>query len=322
MKILITSAGRRVSLVRAFKKEIKINFDDGKVFTADMNPEQSPACNVSDKYFKVRKVTDPQYIDELLSLCIKNDIKLIIPTIDQELQLFADHKYLFDNSNIHLVISSSLFVANCRDKRKTSNFFLKNGIDVPVLMDKNNPSFPLFIKPYDGSLSLETYLIKTEFELTDYHRENERFMFMEYVDQKTNEEFTVDMYYGRDHVVKCIVPRKRISVRAGEVSKGLTCKNVIVPFLKKRLEKIEGAVGCLTLQVFLNKETQNIRAFEINPRFGGGYPLSYAAGANFPKWLIEEYLLSQEISYSDNWESNLLMLRYDDEILIHDYKNC
>jgi carbamoyl-phosphate synthase large subunit len=73
--------------------------------------------------------------------------------------------------------------------------------------------------------------------------------------------------------------------------------------------------------VILNKETQNIRAFEINPRFGGGYPLSYAAGANFPRWLIEEYLLSQEISYSDNWESNLLMLRYDDEILIHDYKN-
>jgi len=321
MNILITSAGRRVSLVRAFKKEITNFFDDGKVFTADMNPEQSPACNVSDKYFKVRRVTDPRYTDELLSLCIENEIKIIIPTIDQELQVFADHKYLFDNSSIHLIISCPSFVANCRDKRKTNNFFLQNRIDIPVPIDKNNPSFPLFIKPYDGSLSLETYLINNDYELTDYHRENERFMFMEYIDKKTNEEFTVDMYYGRDHSVKCIVPRKRISVRAGEVSKGLTCRNVIVPFLKKRLEKIEGAVGCLTLQVFLNKDTQNIKALEINPRFGGGYPLSYAAGANFIKWLIEEYLLSQEISYSDNWEDNLLMLRYDDEILIRDYKN-
>src|SRR5690606_17307287 len=104
-------------------------------------------------------------------------------------------------------------------------------------------------------------------------------------------EYTVDIYLGKDHNIKCIVPRKRIWVRAGEVNKALTQKNCIVNFLKERLGKIDGAIGCLTLQVFLNKQSDKIIGIEINARFGGGYPLSYLAGANFPRWLIQEYFL-------------------------------
>lgn len=78
-------------------------------------------------------------------------------------------------------------------------------------------------------------------------------------------------------------------------------------------------VGCITLQLFYNEVTGSVCGIEINPRFGGGYPLSYSAGANFPKWIIQEYLLGQKIEFFNEWEDNLLMLRYDDEILIHDY---
>ena len=56
---------------------------------------------------------------------------------------------------------------------------------------------------------------------------------------------------------------------------------------------------------------------EINPRFGGGYPLSYSAGANYPGWLIAEYLQGKQLSKFSSWQANLLMLRYDQQILIH-----
>jgi len=79
---------------------------------------------------------------------------------------------------------------------------------------------------------------------------------------------------------------------------------------------VDGARGCLTVQFFLNKKTNHIVGIEINPRFGGGYPLSYLAGANFPGWIIQEYLLNESIEYSETWEDNLLMLRYDHEILV------
>jgi carbamoyl-phosphate synthase large subunit len=106
-------------------------------------------------------------------------------------------------------------------------------------------------------------------------------------------------------------------VRGGEVNKGITVKNHVFDFLKEKLKHIEGAVGCLTMQLFYNSETQVIKALEINPRFGGGYPLSYLAGANYPENIIREYLLGESIEVFDNWENNLLMLRYDDEILVH-----
>lgn len=319
MNILVTSAGQRVSLVRAFQKELKKIYPDGKVFTTDMCPPLSAACRISDGYIKVKPVTDRDYIPELLENCRSYKIGMIIPTIDTELLLLAENARLFSENEINLIISSSEFIAKCRDKRKTTDFFKRHDIHSPALLDKHNPTFPLFIKPYDGSRSIDTHLIRKEQELTPYYLSNEKLLFMEYINAANHDEYTVDMYYGKDHQVKCIVPRKRIKVRDGEINKGITCKSRIVSFLKEKLAYIEGAIGCLTLQLFLNKNTGRIIAFEINPRFGGGYPLSYLAGANYPKWLIQEHLLNRKIDYYDGWEDNLLMLRYDDEVLIHDY---
>ncbi|MDB4902495.1 MAG: carbamoyl phosphate synthase large subunit [Mucilaginibacter sp.] len=320
MNILITSAGQRVSLVRAFESELKKQFPSSKVFTADMSPELSPACNVSDRYFKLKKVTDPLYITELLELCISENIRMVIPTIDTELQVLADHKEIFEKVGIFVVISSPEFVSKCRDKRKINKFFQTLDINIPKEIDKNAPVFPLFIKPYDGSLSVDSFHIKNAEEITNYHINNEKLLFMEYIDKVYHDEYTVDMYYGKDNYLKCIVPRKRIHIRAGEVNKGVTCKNIIVPFCKEKLNYVKGVIGCQTLQLFLNRDNFNIIAIEINPRFGGGYPLSYQAGANFPAYLIKEYFMNVPIEYTEDWEENLLMLRYDDEILIHGYK--
>lgn len=320
MNILITSAGRRVSLVRAFKNELLNIFENGKVFTTDMNPMYSAACHVSDGAFSVKKVTSPEYISDLLKLCQAQEIKMVIPTIDTELQVLAENKDTFHEYGINIIVSSVGLVNKCRDKRKINKFFYQHGIEVPKSVSKSDLTFPLFIKPYDGSLSVDTFIIKKREELTEYHMSNEKLLFMEYIDSRDHEEYTVDMYYAKDNKLRCIVPRKRIEVRSGEVNKGLTCKNIIIPFLKEKLGYIKGAIGCLTVQLFLNKRTSRIVGIEINPRFGGGYPLSYRAGANFPRWLIEEYLLEQNVPFYEGWNDHLLMLRYDDEVLVNDLK--
>lgn len=318
--ILITSAGQRVSLVKAFQTEIKKLNKKNKVFTVDINPILSPACQVSDGYKTVKSVLDSNYISELLQICKDLDIKIIIPTIDTELLVLAENKNMFLNVGITPVVSDLDFVRACRDKRIINKFFIENDIDVPKSIDKNDLVFPLFIKPYDGSLSKDTFLIEKESDLTSYHFENEKLMFMEYINSDNYDEYTVDAYYDKNSVLKCAVPRKRISVRSGEINKGVTCKNEIVNCVNDKLSFIQGAIGCLTVQFFFNSKTKKIIGIEINPRFGGGFPLSYLAGANFPKWIIEEYLLDRSISYFDKWESNLLMLRYDDEVLVHNYE--
>lgn len=321
MNILITSAGQRVSLVKAFKKELSKRYPGYKVLATDMCPGLSAACHVADAYFRVPKVTDPGYIEILLQLCLEQGVRMIVPTIDTELIVLAQHKEMFREKGIHVIISDLSFIEQCRDKRKINLFFQQRGIAVPAPIDKHKPSFPLFIKPYNGSLSADTYVIHSETDLLEHHLNNDRLLFMEYLGKQDHDEYTVDMYFSRSGDVKCMVPRKRILVRAGEINKGITSKNGLLTYLREKLAHIEGAVGCLTAQFFLHKTTGKITAIEINARFGGGYPLSYHAGANYPGWLIDEYFNEQQISYTEDWEDQLLMLRYDDEVLVHGNKN-
>lgn len=318
--ILITSAGQRVSLVKFFKQELKKLFPDAHVFTVDMNPKLAPACHISDGYREVNKVTDEDYLNELLQICKKWKIKLVIPTIDTELMILSQVKNQFQKEGIELIVSNESFVQVCRDKRLMNDFFTIHGIDIPRQIDKNNLSFPLFIKPYDGSLSKDIFVIRDEGELNGYHLTNEKLMFMEYMDPSEYIEYTVDTYYNINNNLTCAVPRKRIFVRSGEINKGVTHHNAILPFLKEKLHHIPGAIGCLTMQFFLGTSNNRIVGIEINPRFGGGYPLSFLAGANFPLMLIKEYYLNQPVEYCEDWEDNLLMLRYDDEILVHNYE--
>lgn len=314
--ILITSAGQRVSLVRAFQKEVKRVYPSAKVYTVDLNPNLAPACHVSDGYRTVKMVTDENYVTELLDVCLELNIRVIIPTIDTELLVLSENKQLFLSHGIIPVVSSVDFVKVCRDKREVNKFFKLRDINTPKDIDKENVVFPFFVKPYDGSLSKDTYLIRSKEELRSFHFENEKLMFMEYIDHAIYDEYTVDTYYDKNGNLRCVVPRKRIFVRAGEVSKAKTVRNELVNHILERLSYIEGAIGCLTIQFFLNPITKHIVGIEINPRFGGGFPLSYFAGANFPRFIIEEYFAGLSVDFFDDWEDGLLMLRYDGEILV------
>lgn len=317
--ILITSAGQRVSLVKAFKRELEKKYPESKVITVDLRPELSPACQVSGSFYKICRVTDENYISELLEICRNQNIGMIVPTIDTELRILSENKSLFENQNIHLIISDKAFIKHCRDKRELNDFFTTYDIRFPQPVDKHHPTFPLFIKPYDGSLSQDIFIIKEATQLTDFHISHPKFMFMEYVDPENFKEYTVDCYYNKDHTLCCAVPRQRISVRSGEIHKGVTAKNQIVEYIKEKINIIPGAIGCITFQVFYNNDNDDVIAIEINPRFGGGYPLSYEAGANYPKMLIEEYFENKSIDYADDWEDKLLMLRYDAEVLVRNY---
>lgn len=315
--ILITSAGRRVSLVNIFKQYAKIIDRDIKVFTADMNPIMAAACYVSDAFFELPKITSSEYIEKLIETCKSHSIGIIIPTIDTCLPILARNKQRFASEGIQVIVSDNDFVDLCCDKRKTFRFFEAHGIRCPKMIDVNNPKFPMFAKPYDGSSSKDIHTIMTDKDLSDSIKNNPKLMFMELLDKAEYKELTVDMYFGRDNNVKCIVPRERIEVRGGEVSKGITRKNYLVDFLKEHFEHLPGVIGCICIQLFYRERDRNIFGIEINPRFGGGYPLSFHAGANFPLFILKEYLRKEEINYSDSWEGNTIMLRYDAEIITH-----
>jgi carbamoyl-phosphate synthase large subunit len=314
--ILVLSAGRRVELVQAFQNALKSHFSSAKVFTTDLYPELSAACQISSLGFKAPKVTSPEYIDFLLELCISNNIGLVIPTIDTELQILADNREQFESLGVNIIISNSDLIEVCRDKRKTADTYTSLNISQPEIYGKDKITFPCFCKPYDGSCSIGALPLFSPDMLTDELLRDEKNMFMELVGKEYS-EYTIDVYYDRNGKLCCLLPRERLEVRGGEVSKGATRKNYVYDYLRYRLEGLKGARGCITAQVFANSDDEGIKALEINPRFGGGFPLSHAAGADYTDWLIREYLLGHNIDFFDGWEDNLVMLRYDAKVLVH-----
>jgi carbamoyl-phosphate synthase large subunit len=313
--VLLLSAGRRVELIKAIKQELQLRGLRSMMLATDLKPEMSAACQLADQAFALPRVTAPGYMDELLTRCLQHKVRLVIPTIDTELLSLAEHRDRFSAEGIELVISDESLVRVCRDKRLTAQLFNSVGIDVPKILDRQLLTFPCFAKPYDGSRSVGAAKLSQVADLSDGMRDDPKMMFMEFIDQSF-EEYTVDAYYDRKGILKCLVPRHRLEVRDGEINKGVTRKHHVYEYLIDKLAKIKGARGCLTVQLFAHPHEKRYAALEINPRFGGGYPLSYSAGANYPGWLIDEYLLQNEIGFFDGWTSDLMMLRYDAHVLV------
>lgn len=316
--IILLSAGRRVELAQAFKNEISRRGASFRLFATEMRPETSAACHIADKAIQAPRVTEPSYIDFLLSVCKANNVGLVVPTIDTELLLLSEYRQAFATEGIFIAISDESLVRSCRDKRLTSKLFTSIGVETPQIYDKNAIKFPCFVKPYDGSSSIGASLVTSSDMLSDALLADDKMMFMEFIDS-CYQEYTVDAYYDRHGQLCCFVPRQRIETRAGEVSKGVTRRNQVYDYLLDKLQQLKGARGCITLQLFYNSELERFAAIEINPRFGGGFPLSYSAGANYPGWLIDEYLLVKNIDFFVDWEPNLLMLRYDAKVMVHNY---
>lgn len=316
--ILITSAGKRVELLLEFQKELKALFPEAKILAADLNPNMAPACHKADECFAVPRVTSTDYIDKLLDICEVHDVRLVIPTIDTELQVLADKRNKFEEIGTYVMVSDPQFISICRDKRRTMALFDHLGIRNPKPIDKYNPTYPMFAKPYDGSLSTNIHVIHSADELTSEILSDPKLMFMEYIDKSEYKEFTVDMYYDSNGYVKSIVPRERIEIRSGEVNKGATRKNFLVDYLKDKMNCVPGIRGCICIQLFYRESDNDVVGIEINPRYGGGYPLSYYAGAKFPQLMIDEYINGNAITYIDDWTDNTVMLRYDSQVIVYE----
>jgi len=320
MNILITSAGRRVSLVKAFKNMSKILNTRSKVFITDLNPlESSPTAYFADMSFKIGYFKEPNYMNDLLSICLENNVTVVIPTIDTELLLLAESRSVFNNHGINIIISSIHLIKILRDKFKTNIYFNKLGIKTPKIFKKDNIKFPAFLKPINGSNSKGVYKAENIKEVKPSDLDSENMMILENIDNDLYDEYTIDLYYDKTSFLKCVVPRIRLKVVGGESNQGITKKNEVLDFVLERFNFLDGAIGCLTLQVFANKiNPSDIIGIEINPRFGGGYPFSLNAGANFPEFIIREYILNENLEYFSNWKENCLSIRYENEIIVND----
>lgn len=311
--ILFTSAGRRVNLLRSFQETIKEMDIEGRVLGADLRPDLSAACRVADDSFAVPAILSAEYIPTLLKICEAEKVDILIPTLDPELLPLAEAQDAFAEIGTTVLISS---VETCEifdSKRRTAMFFEENRLRTPaVVTEPRYYSGPLFAKRDRSSSAVGAGPVESPGHLRYLLESPHNYLFQPRI---LGEESTYDIFLTKDGTLHCAVPRTRLEIRAGEVSKAVTrLDDDIAPLLDTLCEKLLGARGPITLQVIKEAATDLIWLIEINPRFGGGYPLSYKAGANYARFILEEHL-GQPLSKPD-WRPGVLMLRYDNEIVV------
>lgn len=317
--VLISSAGRRVALIDIFRRTLRGMDLPGEVFAADMS-RLSSALHSADRAFLVPPCSSPEFVPEVLELCREHRVGLVIPTIDPELPAYALSRDRFRDVGTTVAISSPGLIDIASDKRQThawlvsQNFpTVRQGAVADVAGNSEQWPFPLVLKPRWGSASVGMAIAHHAAEL-DMATRGAEFVVET---PAPGDEYTIDLL--ADAHGKCVgtVPRRRIEVRAGEVSKGVTARpGPLIELARCVCNALPGSYGPLTLQVFLDRSTGEMNVIEINPRLGGGFPLAWEAGANYPRRIIEEILDIEPRTPVDDWKDGFVMLRYDEGVFV------
>jgi len=278
--ILLTAIGKRVELVKHLKTK-------AKVIGADASG-QNAARYFTDAFYLIPKASEPEYTEALADICKKENVDFIIPLHEAEFETLSVNRKLFEKIGTTLVLSDEPIIDICKDKFKTAGFFAKYKIPCPYTYPRgetSNIKFPVIVKPSDGMGSMGVFVAEDPDDLAYAMKKTSNPIIQEKME---GSEFTMDVLCDMEGNVIYAVPRERLEVRDGEVNKSrVVLDEGIIALSKKVVEslKSEGCVrGPLTLQCFKTKEG-TLKMLEINPRFGGGVPLSFAAGADYAEAL-------------------------------------
>lgn len=330
MKILFTSVGRRVELMQAFRKaadELKTSGelqDNLTIIGADIT-DTAPALYFCDETRLVPRIKDESYIPVLIKICQEETIDCLIPTIDTDLLLLAENKRQFESIGTRVLISAVDKVRLCRNKNFTADYFHSLGLKSPQPVNtvekyedeikKGIAGFPAFIKPKDGSSSIDAYRVESLEDLRVYAEKIGDYIIQPYISGK---EYTIDIFcdYGGNPVY--ITPRERLAVRAGEVLKTrITQDDAMISEMQTLIEDFKPC-GQITVQLIREEATGDDYYIEINPRFGGGAPLSIKAGADSAKAVIR-MLSGEKLKYVEKAaKDGAVYSRFDQSVCVKD----
>jgi carbamoyl-phosphate synthase large subunit len=316
VNVLFTSVGRRVELLRAFRRAYRSLELDGRIVAVDIDP-LAPALQVTDRPYIVPRLTSPDYVPALVEICQRERVDLVFPLIDPDIPVLADHRQELEATGARVAVVSPDAAATTADKWLTVQLFDRLGLPTPHswLPSQLNPAragYPLFIKPRFGSAAKGTFKVSDARELA---------FFLDYVPDPIVQEFlpgpeiTNDVICDLEGETLAVVSRRRIEVRWGEVAKGVTVCDPSITEGCVEIARALPAAGPITVQCMMKNGVPYFT--EINARFGGGAPLGIAAGADSPRWLLARAAgIPVDIPPLGSYQTGLYLTRCDDSFFL------
>ena len=259
-----------------------------------------------------RKWKDIDVVEHLVETVKNYGVNIILPFVDGAIAIASECKRLLPE--VFIPVSEENIATAMFDKALAAKLFADKGIAIPSTYSAHNCKFPAIAKPRLGSASKGIKVINNAEELLQLQNSTE-YLIQEYIAHR--EEYTVDCYVSKNRETMCIVPRLRIDIAGGEVTRTKTCKNsLLIEMSRKVLDKIPFE-GPVTLQFLHNLDNDEFMLMEINPRLGGGVVCSIYAGAPIADYIINE-CLGNDIKECNDWKDNTLMTRYQKEVIFYE----
>ncbi len=271
-----------------------------KVFASDINADIFGKY-LADGFIKMPRIVEKNSWNQTVTLVEENDIQVVVPSLDEILLKWSEHKETFFKKNIHVIISSPDTLKVCQDKWETYLFFKDN--DIPTPETSLDSIYPL-IKPRTGRGSAGIFMKK----------ENEPVSMEGNISQELiyGTEYTIDVFCDCNYDPVYIVPRQRLNVKEGKSLNGIVVKHPKIESYVKKICSATAFIGPINIQCF-EDVNGNLKFIEINPRIGGGMALGFAATENWIP-LIVSNLIEQKPITPTKVQYGLKMMRYYNEI--------
>jgi carbamoyl-phosphate synthase large subunit len=272
--VLFTCAGQRVDIVDAFGRA------GGTTVAADVNP-LAPALYRADRWALVPRIDDAEYLPALRALVDEHDVRLIVPLTDLDQVTLAAAR---EELGALVLLPAEETVERLADKYLAHVLFEERGIASPPTWLPNgvpeDASFPLLVKARHGFGSRHIYRAEDRVQLG---------FFLGYTPVDSivqaclaGEEFSIDVFCDLEGRCLNAIPRTMIESKGGESIKGMTIRDERLIELARAVAESLQLVGPANIQCFREPDGSHYIT-DINPRFGGGFPLPLAAGGRYPE---------------------------------------
>lgn len=255
---------------------------------------------------------DPGVVDDILRIVTEYEASIILPFVDGSISIAAKCKEKMPT--LFVPVSDTDTAALMFDKISAAEAFKKAGIPIPTTYKIIDAEMPVIAKPRFGSASRGIQVFNDIEDLM--HLQNiSDYLLQEFIEVK--KEYTVDCYVAADKRILTTVPRERLEVMGGEVTRTITTRIPELEEMSREIIQKFDLRGPVTLQFLYDVKRNRYLLMEVNPRLGGGVICSIYAGAPIPDYIISE-ALGIKVRPCDDWIDHTLMARYQKETIFFD----
>ncbi|MCH5326373.1 MAG: ATP-grasp domain-containing protein [Duncaniella sp.] len=309
IRILFLGGAKRVSIARKFIDAGTRLGRKVSIFSYELSREV-PIASLGQVIIG-RRWSDPDLLADLHSHIKRLGIDIILPFVDPAIEVAGRYARTYNDAWAPTVspdLAETLF-----DKAAAAQLYVSHRIPVPGTFTPDTPQFPLIAKPRRGSASKGITIINNSDEL-ERLTAPDQYLIEKYIARR--EEYTVDAYITRSGSIICVSPRLRVEVLGGEVTRSVTVDDPALTRLATSIITSLRLIGPVTLQFIRDLTDSTLMLMEINPRLGGGVVCSVHAGADIPRYILEEYLgiTSQPLI---TVKPGIMICRYFDETVFN-----